>query len=50
MIRRSRRTVLLADHSKIGKASRVSVCRLDEIDVLVTDSAADLLDIEVVRP
>jgi DeoR/GlpR family transcriptional regulator of sugar metabolism len=49
MIRRSRRTVLLADHSKIGKASRVSVCRLDEVDVLVTDSDADLPDIKVLR-
>lgn len=42
MIRRSKRTIVLADHSKIGLSSRVSVCRIDEIDVLVTDIEASL--------
>lgn len=41
MIRRSGRTVLLADHSKFGILSRVSICRLDEVDLVVTDSAPD---------
>lgn len=37
MVRQAQRTVILADHSKIGLASRVSFCEIREVDVLVTD-------------
>jgi DeoR family transcriptional regulator of aga operon len=33
--------VLLADASKLGRAAFVNVATADEIDVLVTDAAAD---------
>ena len=34
------RTVILADHSKIGQTSRVSFCPLERIDRLITDGKA----------
>lgn len=37
MIRRSSKTALLADHSKFGTRSRVNICRLDAVDIIVTD-------------
>jgi len=40
MVERSRRTVLLADHSKLGITSRVHVCDCAQIDTLVTDRSA----------
>lgn len=48
MIRRSERTVVLADHSKLGSSSRVSICPIDQIDTLVTDRAADMPGLEIV--
>ena len=36
----ARRTIIAADHSKIGVRSRVGYCALDAIDVLVTDRRA----------
>ncbi len=48
MIRRAKKTVVLADHSKIGASSRVSICRTDEIDILVTDRETSLPGVEVV--
>jgi DeoR/GlpR family transcriptional regulator of sugar metabolism len=41
MVARSRRTLVLADHSKIGAESRVQFCPCPRIDVLVTDAGAD---------
>ncbi|MBL3551802.1 DeoR/GlpR family DNA-binding transcription regulator [Rhodovulum sulfidophilum] len=41
MMRRSRDCIMLCHSEKIGTESRVSICRLDEIDHLVTDDAAD---------
>lgn len=41
MMRRARSCVMLCHASKIGIESRVSICRLDEIDNLVTDESAD---------
>jgi DeoR/GlpR family transcriptional regulator of sugar metabolism len=41
MMLRARRRVVLADGRKIGAESRVAICRLDEIDHLVTDATAD---------
>jgi len=37
MIRGAGKTALLADHSKFGTRSRVNICRLDAIDIIVTD-------------
>ena len=36
----SLRTILVADHSKLNRRDRVSVCSLDAIDLLVTDRKA----------
>lgn len=36
-VARSRKTILLADHSKIGQVSLHTYCTLDQIDTLVTD-------------
>lgn len=41
MMQRSNRVIALADHSKLNKSSFYSVCGLDRVDVLVTDSLAD---------
>lgn len=41
MIRCSRKNILLCDSSKVGKESRVAVCRTEEIDAMVTDSQSD---------
>jgi DeoR/GlpR family transcriptional regulator of sugar metabolism len=30
-------TIVLADHSKIGKATFARLCRLAEVDLLITD-------------
>lgn len=40
MIERSSKVVMLADHSKFGKTSRVQVCNCSQIDLLVTDRRA----------
>lgn len=37
MIKNSDKTVVLADHSKIGKQSMCHVCDLEQIDLLITD-------------
>ncbi len=41
MSKNARRTIIAADHSKIGVRSRVGYCTPDAIDVLVTDRRAD---------
>lgn len=41
MMLRAGKRVVLADGRKIGAESRVAICRLDEIDHLVTDATAD---------
>lgn len=38
--RQADRTVILADHSKLGQSSRVSFCPLERIDRLITDTRA----------
>jgi DeoR family transcriptional regulator of aga operon len=40
-IRRARRTVVVADSSKLGKRTFARICRTDEIGDLVTDGDAD---------
>lgn len=41
MVEHARHRVMLADASKLGRPSRVSVCELAQVDVLVTDAGAD---------
>ncbi len=41
MMHRARQTVILCHSAKFGVESRVSLCRLDEIDHLVTDARPD---------
>lgn len=41
MLARSRQRVLLADSSKLGQASRIQICPLADVEVLVTDGQAD---------
>lgn len=38
---RARRVAVVADGSKVGNAAFASICPLDEIDVLITDTTAD---------
>jgi DeoR family transcriptional regulator of aga operon len=49
LIRQAARVVVLADSHKIGRVAFTSVCPIDVVDVLITDTAADaaaLRDIE----
>lgn len=41
MIRNADRTVVLADHSKVGRRSMCRICGLDEIDIVITDDHPD---------
>ncbi|RJF92071.1 DeoR/GlpR family DNA-binding transcription regulator [Noviherbaspirillum saxi] len=40
MAQRAKRTVILADHSKIGQVSRIGFCLMEEIDTLIVDKKA----------
>ncbi len=40
MIERSRRSIIIADSSKVGKEGLCTVCDLGQIDMLITDSGA----------
>jgi DeoR family fructose operon transcriptional repressor len=41
MIRSARRSVVLADHTKVGQDHLSRFAELDEIDTLITDSGLD---------
>ena len=41
LVQRSRRTVIVADSSKIGRVTFASICPLDLVDQLITDNEAD---------
>jgi len=49
MIQQSQRVVFLADHAKIGTASRVAICPCSRIDLLITDAAADRKTLAALR-
>jgi DeoR family fructose operon transcriptional repressor len=49
MVRSARRTVLLADHTKVGNDHLARFADLDDIDVLVTDSGIEADDAERLR-
>jgi DeoR family transcriptional regulator of aga operon len=44
-----RRRVVLADHTKLGNVELARVCAIEEVDVLVTDAAADADFLKAVR-
>lgn len=49
LVRASRRTVVLADSSKLGASSFALICRLDEVHALVTDEGASAEALAIVR-
>jgi DeoR family fructose operon transcriptional repressor len=49
MIASARRSVLLADHTKVGNVHLARFARLDDIDTIVTDSGIDPMDAEQLR-
>ena len=40
MIERARRTIIIADGSKIGKDGFCTICPMDRIDLLITNQSA----------
>ncbi len=49
MVARAERVVVVADGSKVGRATLAKVADLDEVDVLVTDESADPAEIAAIR-
>lgn len=49
MLERANKTVLLADSSKFGASSMKTICRLDELDLILTDSKLDDENINAIR-
>jgi DeoR family transcriptional regulator of aga operon len=49
LISRARRVVVVADSSKVGQVAFARICRLDEVDELITDGAADAATVAAVR-
>lgn len=49
MIGAAARCVVLADSSKIGSRALASVCGIDQVDVLITDSGADPDELDALR-
>lgn len=49
MLARARQRVLLADAKKLGLHSRMKICSCSEVDVLVTDKAADPRHLEALQ-
>ncbi|MGD0984966.1 MAG: DeoR/GlpR family DNA-binding transcription regulator [Acidimicrobiales bacterium] len=45
LVQRARRTIVVADHSKIAHRAFASICSLGEVNVLVTDDGADRDDV-----
>ena len=49
LIRRARRNITLADHTKFGVEATFVSCPVAEMDVLITDTAAPAEDVEALR-
>jgi DeoR family transcriptional regulator, aga operon transcriptional repressor len=49
MRRRARKTVVLADATKIGRVALAQVCEMGEVDLLITDDRADKTEIAAIR-
>jgi len=41
LLRSARRVVVLADHTKVGRADFVRVAQIDAVDTLITDADVD---------
>ena len=46
MIAAARRTVVIADNTKIGRTSVVTVCPIEAVDDIITDAKADQTTID----
>jgi len=49
LARRARKRVVLADATKIGRITLAQVCRMAEVDVLITDSRAAEAELKPIR-
>ena len=49
LFRRARQRIVLADATKIGRVTLAQVCRMSEVDVLITDSRAAESAVEPIR-
>ncbi len=49
LIERARRTVVVADSSKIGRSAFAQICPIDRVDELITDSGADARSLAAIR-
>ncbi len=49
LVRRARRRIVLADATKIGRVTLAQVCRMAEVDVLITDARAAAAELEPLR-
>jgi DeoR family transcriptional regulator, aga operon transcriptional repressor len=49
MIERARRVVVVCDASKIGRAALAVICPARDVDELITDSAADPAELDLLR-
>jgi DeoR family transcriptional regulator of aga operon len=49
LARRARKRIVLADATKIGRVALAQVCRLADVDVLITDSRAAGAELELLR-
>lgn len=49
MIENARRVIVVADSSKLGRIASSTICSIDQVDVLITDSEATGSDLEQIR-
>ncbi len=49
LIERARRSIVVADGSKIGRAAFAQICELDAVHELITDVGADPRALEAIR-
>ena len=49
LVRAARRVVVVADHTKLGRAAFALICRTSEVDELITDEAAEPEPVEALR-
>ncbi len=49
LIERARRTVVVADSSKIGRSAFAQICPIERVDELITDSGADARSLAAIR-
>lgn len=49
MLQAARRRIIVADGSKVGKVEVAHLCRIEEIDLLITDTSADPTVLTILR-